>query len=168
MKRCWLIRLGLLSASLFFFSLANAAEMGAVGGDMPPPDGKQLWKYITETNPYKGWGYWPTHYGMYPGKAPHGAYLVLYANSLALKAAREGKPMPYGAILVKENYDSDKETLLSITPMYKVKGYNPEQGDLFWAKYEPDGKIDKEGKPAGCINCHEAAKDTGWIFAPTK
>jgi hypothetical protein len=40
---------------------------------------------------------------MYAGKSPHGAYLKVYANTLALKAARERKPMPDGAMIVKEN-----------------------------------------------------------------
>jgi L-ribulose-5-phosphate 3-epimerase len=37
-------------------------------------------------------------------KAPTASYLKLFANPIALKAAREEKPMPDGAILVKENY----------------------------------------------------------------
>ena len=38
--------------------------------------------------------------------------------------------------------------------MYKVKGYNPNDGDWFWVKYDPTGKADKFGKPKGCIGCH--------------
>lgn len=76
--------------------------------------------------------------------------------------------MPYGAILVKENYGKDKKNLLAITPMYKVKGFNPEGDDWYWVKYEPDGKIVTEGKPKGCIDCHEVVKDNNWIFTPAK
>jgi len=32
--------------------------------------------------------------------------------------------------------------------MYKVAGYNPGAGDWFWAKYSPQGKADKFGKPS--------------------
>ncbi len=137
-------------------------------GGLPPPDGEALWNYITETNPYLGWGYWPGHTEIYPGQSPHGAYLKLYANSLALKAAREGKPMPDGAILVKENYGKDKKTLMAVTPMYKVQGYNPDGGDWFWAKYGPDGKVMTAGKVASCIECHRAGKAGNFIFTKAK
>ncbi|MBW1895483.1 MAG: cytochrome P460 family protein, partial [Deltaproteobacteria bacterium] len=79
-------------------------------------------------------------------------------------AAREGKPMPYGAILVKENYGKDKTTLMAVTPMYKIKGFDPEAGDWFWAKYDANGKVLKEGQVTGCISCHQARKAADWIF----
>lgn len=37
-------------------------------------------------------------------------------------------------------------------------------GDWFWAKYTAAGKIEKEGKVSGCINCHSAVIDNDWIF----
>ena len=123
------------------------------GEDKVPADAGQVWTHITQCNPYLGWGTWPGYPDIYPGKSPHGAFLKLYANGLALKAAREGKPMPEGAIIVKENYGKDQKTLMAITPMYKVKGYNPDAGDWFWAKYEPTGKPLKSGKVKGCIDC---------------
>lgn len=137
-------------------------------GDMPSADAAKVWSYITETNPYLGWGFWPGYTEIYPGKSPHGKFLKLYANAQALKAAREGKPMPDGAIIVKENYGEDKKTLMAITPMYKVKGYNPEAGDWFWAKYEPSGKALKEGKLKGCIDCHRVQETKGWLFTEPK
>jgi hypothetical protein len=53
---------------------------------------------------------------------------------------------------------------MAVTPMYKVKGYNPEAGDWFWGKYGPDGKIMASGKVKGCINCHGVQKAKDWIF----
>ena len=76
--------------------------------------------------------------------------------------------MPEGAIIVKENYGKDQKTLMAITPMYRVKGYNPEGGDWFWGKYGPDGKIMASGKPKGCIQCHAAKKDNDWLFTEPK
>jgi len=137
-------------------------------GDVPPADAAKVWSFITQTNPYLGWGFWPGYTEIYPGKSPHGKFLKLYANSLALKAARAGKPMPDGAIIVKENYGEDKKTLMAITPMYKVNGYNPEAGDWFWVKYEPNGKALKEGKVKGCIDCHRAQEAKGWLFTEPK
>ena len=130
----------------------------------PRPQGEDVWQYITETNPYTQWSMYPDHEGVYPGKSPHGAFLKLYANDIAVRAAKENKPMPDGAILVKENYGKDKTTLMAITPMYKVKDYNPQGGDWFWAKYGPEGEIMASGKIEGCIKCHSAAKDHDWRF----
>jgi len=121
MKKHLIMVFVLLSTIVFAASLLSA-------GDMPPSDAGKLWSYITETNPYLGWGFWPGYAGIYPGKSPHGAFLKLYANTISLKAARERKMMPYGAILVKENYGKDKKTLMAITPMYRIKGYNPDGG----------------------------------------
>ena len=75
---------------------------------------------------------------------------------------------PNGSILVKENYGKDKKTLMAVTPMYKVRGYNPDEGDWFWAKYGPDGNIMSSGKVEGCINCHRARKNQDWIFTEPK
>jgi len=90
--------------------------------------------------------------------------LKLFANKLAIDAAKAGKDMPNGAIVVKENYGKDAKTLMAITPMYKVEGYNPEEGDWFWAKYKADGTVDKAGKVKGCIKCHGQVEDQGWIY----
>jgi len=162
------MRTRLILFIVFICVLVAAAPLAGAEEDLPPADGEQFWKYITETNPYLGWGFWPGHYGIYPGKSPHGAYLKVYANGIALKAARERKPMPYGAILVKENYGKNKKSLMAITPMYKIKGFNPEAGDWFWAKYGPDGKVFAAGKPKGCINCHGVQKSKDWIFIEAK
>ena len=148
--------------------IVSAVALSDAGENLPSADAGKLWTYMTEPNPYQGWGYWPGYAGIYPGKSPHGKYLKLFANPIALKAAREGKPMPDGAILVKENYGEDQKTLMAVTPMYKVKGYNPEGGDWFWVKYGPNGEIQAAGKPKGCISCHGAVKDKDWIFTQPK
>ena len=162
MKKCFVFALAL---SVFFTLQATASDMPE---GLPSAEAAAFWTYISEINPYLSWGMWPGHPDMYPGKSPHGAFLKLYANSIALKAAREGKPMPYGSILVKENYAKDKETLAAITPMYKVKGYNPKAGDWFWVKYGPSGEIQAEGKVKGCIDCHSVKKSEDYIFTEPK
>jgi len=72
----------------------------------------------------------------------------------------EGKKgiLPDESIIVKENFGPDKK-LAAITVMYKEKGYDPAHNDWFWAKYQPDGTIDAEGKVKGCIDCHGLPKD---------
>jgi len=157
MKKCLILVLPLLVALVMVQAVSGQDDFAS-----------KFWAYISETNPYSGWGYWPGTYGMYPGKSPHGAYLKFYANGIALKAAREGKPMPEGAILVKENYGNDQKTLMAITPMYKVKGYNPSGGDWYWAKYGPNGEVMASGAVKGCINCHRARQANDWIFTEAK
>jgi hypothetical protein len=152
--------------ALVVFPLLVASMMVRVVSGGADEYATRFWTYLTETNSYTGWGYWPGKYGMYPGKTPHGAYLKLYANGIALKAAREGRPMPDGAILVKENYGKDKKTLMAVTPMHKVKGYNPNGGDWWWAKYGPNGEVQASGAVKGCINCHRAQQAKDWIFTP--
>jgi hypothetical protein len=152
-KHIWttVVLTGLMAAGL---GLSRAAEQ------LPSTNPEAFWTYISKTNPYKDWQHWPGYPGKFPGKSPHGAYLEFYGNDIAIKAAKEGKEMPWGAILVKTNYARDKTTLVSITPMYKVKGYNPDAGNWFWAKYGPSGEVMAAGKVDSCINCHrKAAKD---------
>ncbi len=157
-----------LIVAFTLMSLVACAGYQTSGEKLPSTDAKEFWSYITQTNPYKSWGHFPSYDGIYPGKSPHGAYLRLYANPAALKAAREGRSMPDGAIIVKENYGKDKSTLMAVTPMYRVKGYNPEGGDWFWGKYGPDGTVMAAGKPKGCIECHGTQKSNDWLFTKTK
>ena len=61
--------------------------------------------------------------------------------------------------------------------MYKREaGYDPEDGDWFWAKYNPDDTVQKnpagvalagrvaKGAPHGCIACHSEAPGGDLIF----
>lgn len=137
---------------------------GMAGDGMPEPKGPEFWKYIVEENPYRTWNFFPGKEGLYRGTSPHGAFLKVYVNDLAYRAALEGKPMPYGAIIVKENYAEDKKTLMAVTPMYRVKGFNPDGGDWFWAKYGPNGEIMAAGRMEGCIKCHGVHRNADWRF----
>jgi len=154
--------LELLSAVVIERSLMRAEE------NLPLTDAQDLWSYITETNPYRRWGLLPGYERMYKGKSPHGDYLKLYANPMAVNAARKKMTMPNGSIIVQENYGPDRKTIMAITPMYKVKGYNTEAGDWFWAKYASNGNVFISGKPADCIDCHRTKEAKGWLFAEPK
>jgi hypothetical protein len=149
----------ILTAGALSIFLAIGLCLSMAAEQLPSTNPAEFWTYISKTNPYKNWQHWPGFPGKVPGKSPHGAYVELYANDIAVKAANEGKDMPDGAILVKENYAKDKETLMEITPMYKVKGYNPDAGDWFWTEYGPAGKVMNAGKVDSCINCHRKGKD---------
>lgn len=133
--------------------LAMILSVGSLtmADDMPGPDGDALWHYISKVSPYTGWDYWPDHKGMQEGRAPHAPLHKVFVNKQALEST--AAPLKFGAIEVKENYSPSHE-LKAITVMYKVKGYNPKDGDWFWVKYSAGGKTLKAGKPGGCIGCH--------------
>jgi hypothetical protein len=128
------------------------------------------WHYETDPPP-----------GFYEGNAPHGGILRAYLNNVAYDAVeRKVGAFPHGSILVKENHvagdleldrsDEDRSVngfagnLDSVTLMVKIEGYNPEVGDWFWAKLQPDGTIDAAGKPAGCIGCHTQVVANNYVF----
>jgi hypothetical protein len=131
---------------------------------MPATDGKALWAYLTGGKYQEKFALWPGKGKLYQGKEPHGALLTTYVNAKALEAI-DGKKgvMAPGSIVVKENYKPDK-TLAATTVMFKADKYNPEANDWFWAKYAPDGSIQKEGKVGGCIGCHGQVKDNDYLF----
>lgn len=144
----------LVFAVLVFFTLSACMTM-------PAPEAKDLWKYITEENPYEEWSFWPDAKGWVEGQSPHGAWLKNYVNRPALKSS--DVPLKDGSIIVKENYSKEKK-LAAVTVMYKVKGYNPEAGNWYWVKYSPDGKAAAEGKVKSCIKCHNKAAGNDYIF----
>jgi hypothetical protein len=129
-----------------------------------------FWKHIVrQESPYTKWGSLPGKEGLREGKTPHGDSVRAYANKTAID---NPGGLPYGTILVTENYGEDKQTLKDITVMYRVKGTDPQHGDWYWLKYLSDGSIartpDKKpiaGKVASCIECHSKAAGKDLVFS---
>jgi hypothetical protein len=80
-------------------------------------------------------------------------------------------------MIVKENYpEATDDGLTGLTVMRRIEGYNPGQGDWFFAKFEPDGSLStnpagvplagRVGKDAdtGCIPCHQGAEGNDYFF----
>jgi len=134
-----------------------------VNTTMPIPAGGDLRHHIIGQEPYKNWKTWPGKGEMFKGSEPHGSFLTVYINEQALKSLEMQNGMANNSIIVKENFSPDKK-LIAITVMYKVKGYNPEAGDWFWAKYGTDWEIMAEGKVKGCLGCHTSAEKNDFIF----
>jgi len=134
---------------------------------LPGAEAGALYRYITREDPYTAhdgdWSLWPGKGRLYKGRAPHGAFLTTYVNELARYSMALGKAMVNGSIIVKENYSPAKK-LSAVTVMYKIKGYNPDGGNWFWAKYDPSGNVLKAGKVGGCIACHGGGKDNDYIL----
>ncbi len=130
---------------------------------VPGPNAGKLYEYIVKYKPYTGWELWPKKGKFYEGTEPHGALLTTFVSDTAFHSIFEKKGMFDGSIIVKENYTAGKK-FVALTVMYKIEGYNPEAGDWFWAKYDPDGKVVASGKVDACINCHSKKKDNDYIF----
>lgn len=117
----------------------------------------------------------------YTGQHPHGAVLTNLESKLTVGDDT-------GPVIVKSNFggkgvsinavsqDPDKY-LGAVTVMYQRAGYDPDNNDWFWAKYLPDGSLDKNPKgmklagrvakvnpPAGCIACHKSAPGGDMVF----
>ncbi len=129
-----------------------------------------LWKRITEESNYKTYQFWPNHEGFKRGQFPHGAFHKIYINNtLCNHLPDEERTLIDGSIIVKENYDAQKN-FLAITVMAKVKGYHPESNNWFWAKYDREGNplaVGPEGKEGvlnGCIECHGGKKDNDYVI----
>jgi len=124
------------------------------------------------------------------GAPPHGMILELVYRDIFVNNHD-------GFIVVKKNYDGVDATvesvtrnrskyLSSITIMYqRESGYDKENQNWFWAKYNPDGSLyqkEIEGKITqmagriwkgktidqnrGCLYCHRSAGGGDYIFYP--
>jgi len=117
----------------------------------------------------------------YEGTAPHGAMLETFYSSATIGDHT-------GALIVKRNYgpaevEADQiiadpgKHLGAITVMYKREdGFDADNQNWFWAKFLPDGSLDKnpkgmslagkvaKGMDKGCIACHSGADGGDYIF----
>lgn len=131
---------------------------------LPDTTAAAVWDYLDQVGYRDAWTLWPGKGELYAGAEPHGMLLTTYLDTMALAALESGaSAMPAGAFLVKENYTPDS-TLAAVTAMYKVEGYNPDHGDWFFAKYQPDGTVEAAGRAEGCQTCHLAGTD--YIMTP--
>jgi hypothetical protein len=155
------------TAVFFFLGLVWAQGKGKAMAQtsMPAASGTALWDYLKKVDYAKTWKIWPGTHALHPGQSPHGAFLTTYVSERAYEAIeKKTETMPDGTIICKQNFDKDKK-YVALTVMYKVKGYNPPEGDYFWAEYSPDGKIIAEGKISGCMNCHGKQRANNFIFS---
>lgn len=126
--------------------------------------GKSLWQRITKEEKYTKYQQWPDLTGIVPGQTPHGITQRIFIHPLLFNAVPiQNKKAPYGSILVKENYNSQGE-FTAITVMAKIEKYDPDNGDWFWAHFNPDGTVNMEGNVKGCLECHTGIKANDYIF----
>jgi hypothetical protein len=155
-----------VTAAIVASALAGCAgQQGPTAADQQfQPSGKAIWVQMQNADYTRNWAMWPGTQALYKGNEPHGMLLTTYVNKPALDAIRnKAGTMPDGALVIKENYMPDGK-LAAITVMYKAKNYNPSDGDWYWVKYEPDGRVDVEGKDPMCIACHGAVRTNDFLF----
>ncbi|MDT8435904.1 MAG: cytochrome P460 family protein [Gemmatimonadota bacterium] len=147
-----------------------AAEATPVQEATPSPDttGAAVWSHLQRVDYAANWDLWPGTGEYYEGQQPHGMLLTTYVNDVAAAGlASDAGRLPAGAIIVKENYKPDS-TLVAVTTMYKVEGYNPDANDWFWVKHLPDGSVDGDGAAQGrvqsCIGCHGRQAANDYLF----
>ncbi len=146
---------------VILFSICLTFIASTAFAEMPAPDGKALWQYITKESPYTKWEFWDDHQGLQEGNAPHAPQHKVFVNKTGTVSGKSAAE--FGTVVVKENIGNDNK-LKALTVMYKVEGFNPKKGDWFWAKYSPKGKVAKSGKVKGCIGCHNSVEDNDYIF----
>jgi hypothetical protein len=142
----------------------------------PSPEefAQNLWRFlIRPQSPYVQWPpLRPEQAGFRKGESPHGDFLRSYANPVAV-----GDPanLPPGSILVLEDYATDQKTRTGINILYRVKGYDPANGDWYWMKYNQNGTVvrtapEEGSKPVAgrvmtCIECHRKAGGNDLVYS---
>jgi len=111
----------------------------------------------------------------------------LWANPVALQAAREGRPIPPGAMLVLEQHaarlDAEKKPIAGSDGFFVsdrflafvVMGSGPGWGDAFpemlrngdwnYAAFGPDMKPGTGINQAECLACHKPLDKTSFVFS---
>lgn len=157
---------------------AAIAQDAPFGGEADVAYAGQLWKALEASNLV---GANAVQSKPYEGIEPHGFVLQTFFS----KATVDGHT---GTVVVKRNYgpagvevdeviNNPKGHLGAVTVMYRREaGYDPDNADWYWAKYLPDGTLDKnpkgmqlagrvaKGADVGCIACHSGADGDDYLF----
>lgn len=173
------------SRSLLGASLALTLTVPAIAQDTPPfgqeedrDYAQKVWAQMEEMNLA---GDSMLMAFPYEGTDPHGMMLETFYTTASVDGHE-------GQLVVKRNYGPEgveaaqvlanpAEHLGAITIMFRrEEGYDPENKDWFWAKYLPDGTLDKnpngvdlagrvaKGADMGCIACHSGAEGDDYLF----
>jgi len=100
---------------------------------------------------------------------PHADYaIVVRVSADGVDAYREGRPLPRGAVVVKEKYANASATgpMLAYALMTKrTAGFDPAGGDWEYAFVTPGAEPEvARGRLAGCAGCHASARDKDYLF----
>jgi len=167
-----------VAGTITFGVVSANSQMAPFGGDEDVAYSKSLWAAMEKIS-LAGNG--AIRSFPYEGTEPHGFVLETFYASATVNGHT-------GELIVKRNYgpkDVEVESvqmdpnkhLAAITVMFKREdGYDADNKNWFWAKYLPDGSLDKnpkgmmlagkvaKGAKAGCIACHTGAPGGDYLF----
>lgn len=156
----------------------KAADNAPFGGPNSVSYAEALW---TELETVRLVGDNAIHSNFYEGIEPHGFVLEVFDADLTIGDHT-------GRVVVKRNYgpagvapedvsNDPAGHLAAVTVMYRREaGYDEDNKNWFWAKYLPNGDLDKnpkdmqlagrvaKGADVGCIACHSAAPGEDYLF----
>lgn len=162
------------AAALIALSLgasAGQAQDAPFGSDADADYAAQVWAAMEEMN-LAGEGMVRSF--PYDGAPPHGMMLETFYATATIGGHT-------GDLIVKRNFGPEGvgvdevladpgKHLGAVTVMFRREaGYDPDNADWFWAKFLPDGSLDKnpkgmqlagrvaKGADQGCIACHSGA-----------
>lgn len=98
----------------------------------------------------------------------HRPSIVVRTNPAAIGAFRAGRPMPAGAVVVKEKHWGEEATGPPVEYAAMVKrdaGYDPDHGDWEYVHVvaQPERQVTR-GRLESCINCHATMRDKDYLF----
>lgn len=161
---------GLLAGTL---ATSAAAQVAVFGTGADQEYGRLLWQAMIEAR-LAGAG--AIHARPYPGVDPHGRFLETLNARIEVQGVA-------GTVIIKRNYgpaeggaaeiwDDPSAYLAAITVMFRRSGFDPDNNDWFWARYDPAGGIVRNsdgvamvGKVHQCLGCHANAPGGDYIYA---
>lgn len=101
----------------------------------------------------------------------------MYANPIAVNAARESKPLPNGSVIVMETHSAVSDANGKLTPTRlnnvfireKRSNFGEEysenlrNGDWKYAWYSPAGSLVSNSETS-CLSCHTRVSDRDYVF----
>ena len=143
------------------------------GGPEDVKDSEKLWKALTDAGlvgnqsitamPYEG-SVHKTILITLDGRVRVGSH----TGMVIVKKMYQGPE-----VSVQKVFDDPAKNLKIVAVMYKrEKGYDPDNQDWFYTKYNPDGTPQKNkkgvlmtGRAAKCIGCHQSAPGDDYVYS---
>jgi len=155
-----------------------ATDAAPFGGDNSVSYAKALWSELEKAQLV---GDNVIHSNFYEGDEPHGFVLEVFDADLTIgeHTGRMVLKRNYGpaGVEIEEVSNDPSGHLAATTVMFRREaGYDDDHKNWFWAKYLPNGDLDKnpkgmqlagrvaKGAEVGCIACHSAAPGEDYLF----
>ena len=169
----------IVNVAAYFASLPGAGQSSAKSDFLPT---------LAKTSATLPEGY-PNGFTMYQtvNRADINQVRYLYANAVALQAAREGKPLPDGSVLVLEQHAAklgadrkpitgadgfyERDRLLAYAIMGRAAGWGKDIPELLrnddwnYAVYTPEKKARPGVNQAECLACHKPLDKASFTFS---